>query len=141
MAKKAFTIIELLIVISVIAILVAMAIPRFRGIQEEGNVSRAKGDVRTLLIAVESYRMHESGLPGSLSALIASTTKPNMVGSSLPKDPFKSGSDYGYGMSPGKLYYVIWSAGPSGNDTAGVTDSGDVTLSSTDTIYASDGKI
>jgi general secretion pathway protein G len=141
MAKRGFTIMELLIVISVVAILIAMAVPRFKGIQEEGNVARAKGDVRTLLIAVESYRMHGNGLPGSLSALIASTTKPNMVGSSLPKDPFKSGSDYGYGMSPDKSYYVIWSAGPSGSDTASVADSGDVTLSSADTIYASDGKI
>ena len=141
MAKKGFTIIELLIVISVMAILIAIVVPRFRGIQEEGNVSRAKGDVRTLLIAVESYRMHEKSLPGSLSALIASTTKPNMIGSSLPKDPFKSGSDYGYAMSSGKGYYVIWSAGPSGSDAASVADSGNVTLSSTDTIYASDGKI
>ncbi|UCD15446.1 MAG: prepilin-type N-terminal cleavage/methylation domain-containing protein, partial [Candidatus Omnitrophota bacterium] len=50
-----FTLIELLIVIAVISILLSIALPRFRGMQEEGNIAKAKGELRTLQTAVESY--------------------------------------------------------------------------------------
>ena len=138
--KKGFTIIELLIVITVIAILIGIALPRFRGIQEEGNSAKARGELRTLQSAVESYNMHQGSLPATLDELTKDTTKPNIVGSVLPTDPFKSGSNYGYAMSPSKQYYVMYSVGPSAGDSASVDDKGDVTLSSTDAIYSSNGK-
>ena len=55
MHKRGFTIIELLIVMAVIAILVGIAIPSFRGMQTEGWRTRAEKDVVTLKIAVETY--------------------------------------------------------------------------------------
>jgi general secretion pathway protein G len=137
--KKGFTIIELLIVITVIAILIGIALPRFRGIQEEGNGAKARGEMRTLQTAIESYNMHKGSLPTALGDLILATTKPNIVGSALPTDPFKSGSNYVYSQSPSKMYYTVSSVGPGGSDTATVDDTGKVTLSSTDVIYASNG--
>ena len=53
--SKAFTLIELLIVMAVIAILIAIAIPSFRGMQTEARQTKAQGDTRVLKIAVESY--------------------------------------------------------------------------------------
>ena len=58
--KRGFTIIELLIVIAVISILIGIALPRFRGMQEEGKIAQAKGELRTLQTAVESYYIHNS---------------------------------------------------------------------------------
>ena len=140
MAKKGFTIIELLIVISVIAILIAMAIPRFRGVQEEGNVAKAKGELRSLQIAVEGYLMHTKSLPESLDVLIDAATKPNLVGASLPKDPFTDAQgNYGYKKSG--QYYCIWSVGPAGDGACNVTEAGDVSESDGDScIYATNGK-
>ena len=52
-----FTLIELLIVVAIIAILAAIAIPSFLEAQTRSKVSRTKSDMRTLAIAIESYRM------------------------------------------------------------------------------------
>lgn len=140
MAKKGFTIIELLIVITVLAILIAMAIPRFTGIREEGNIARAKGELRTLLIAVEGYLIHTKKLPESLSVLVDPATNPNLIGASLPQDPFLDPpGDFGYKKSG--QYYCIWSVGPGGGGSCNVTESGEVSESDGDScIYVTNGK-
>lgn len=58
--KKGFTLIELLIVIAVISILIGIALPRFKGMQEEGKIAQAKAELRTLQTAVESYYIHNN---------------------------------------------------------------------------------
>lgn len=126
--RKAFTIIELLIVIAVIAILIGIALPRFKGMQDEGNIARAKSELSTLQVAIESYYLHNSNTyPTALSNLTAATTIPNIV-SVLPTDPFTSGSNYGYLISANGRYYVVWSAGPSENGSvSALSDTGTVT--------------
>ena len=61
--RKGFTIIELLIVIAVISILVGIALPRFRGMREEGLIAQAKGELRTIQTALESYFIHNNAYP------------------------------------------------------------------------------
>jgi prepilin-type N-terminal cleavage/methylation domain-containing protein len=50
-----FTLIELLIVVAIIAILAAIAIPNFLAAQTRAKVSRAKGEMRTLATGLEAY--------------------------------------------------------------------------------------
>src|SRR6478609_11262839 len=50
-----FTLIELLIVVAIIAILAAIAVPNFLEAQTRAKISRAKADMRTTVTALESY--------------------------------------------------------------------------------------
>ena len=52
---EGFTLIELLIVMAIIAILIGICLPRFRGMQDEGAKSKARSNLATLRTAVEAY--------------------------------------------------------------------------------------
>ncbi len=61
--SKGFTLIELLIVVAIIAILAAIAVPNFLEAQVRAKVSRSKTDMRTLATAIESYSVDNNSYP------------------------------------------------------------------------------
>lgn len=60
---KAFTLIELLIVVAIIAILAAIAVPNFLEAQTRAKVTRVISDMRVLATGLELYRADESTYP------------------------------------------------------------------------------
>ncbi|NQU43992.1 prepilin-type N-terminal cleavage/methylation domain-containing protein [bacterium] len=90
--QRAFTLIELLIVVAIIAILAAIALPNFLEAQVRAKVSRVKNDLRTLTVGVESYRLdHNRYLPHNDSPLdMTPLTTPIAYLGHLPQDPFNS---------------------------------------------------
>ena len=54
-AKRGFTLIELLIVVVIIGILAAIAIPKFANTKEKAYVASMKSDLRNLVTAQEAY--------------------------------------------------------------------------------------
>jgi len=138
MLRKGFTLIELLIVMAVIAVLIGIAIPSFRGMQEEAKKAKAGGDLRVLKLAVEAYNAKNSAYP----TLLASVEGQSVV-QTLPTDPFSTaaaGSNgYKYALSPNSTYYIIWSVGKNNTATASIADTGVVTVGDSDQIGATNG--
>ena len=53
--NSGFTLLEILVVLTLILIIVGIAIPRFAGVSDEGRKSKAAAELRTLQTALESY--------------------------------------------------------------------------------------
>ena len=124
MKNKGFTILEILVVISVIAILIGIAIPRFKGMQDEANIIKAKSELRTIQAAMESYKNNYSVYATTLTSLQGAT--PRIIDTTVI-NPLVTGSDYNIDTD-GSMYYVIWAPSVSGatavmNHTSGVVSS------------------
>jgi len=141
--RRGFTLIELMIVIAVMAILIGIALPQFRGMQEEGLIAQAKAELRTLKTAIESYYIHNGSYPTDAAAWQSALTgtSPTIVRTVLT-DPFSSTSaEYQLVYSTSGEYYAIYSVGTSGSATVtAVSAAGAVTESASTCIYVSNGE-
>ncbi len=114
--KKAFTLIELLIVMTVIAILAGILVPSFRGYQSEAWIIKSEGDIGTLQLGIEAFfRKHNNEYPDAIDDLLEEN--PRFI-TTMPIDPFKTDSkQYGYEIvyrKPGdEPFYVVYSHGPN----------------------------
>ena len=68
--KRGFTLIELLIVVVIIGILAAIAIPKFAGTKSKAYVAAMKSDLKNLVTAEESY-FSDNSTYGTVANLIA----------------------------------------------------------------------
>lgn len=74
LAAKGFTLIELLIVVIIIAILAAIAIPQFGNSTSEATDVALDANLSTVRSAIELYRVqHNNSFPGQLGATAATT--------------------------------------------------------------------
>jgi prepilin-type N-terminal cleavage/methylation domain-containing protein len=132
MKRYGFTLIELLIVVAIIAILAAIAVPNFLEAQVRSKVSRTKADLRTIATALESYAVDynkypldtyekiQAGLPsvwGTEDVYVALTTPVSYVTSvELARDVFQQNRSIA-GWTGWYTYKNYWN--PSGLSPAG----------------------
>ncbi|MDP8245410.1 MAG: prepilin-type N-terminal cleavage/methylation domain-containing protein [Candidatus Hinthialibacter antarcticus] len=63
MRRSGFTLIELLIVVAIIGILAAIAVPNFMNAQVRAKVARAQSEMRSIQSALEAFYIDNSGYP------------------------------------------------------------------------------
>ncbi len=98
MMKKGFTLIELLIVVAIIGILAAIAVPNFLNAQMRAKVARVVSDMKALGMAEEQYRLDrgqftfdgDCGLDGAEYKSYYPLTTPIAYISSVPSDSFSA---------------------------------------------------
>jgi type IV pilus assembly protein PilA len=66
-SKKGFTLIELLIVVAIIGILAAIAIPQFSAYREKAYHSASNSDLKNLKTGMEAYMADNQEYPGDLA--------------------------------------------------------------------------
>lgn len=103
MLRKGFTLIELLIVVAIIAILAAIAVPNFLEAQVRSKVTRCYSDMRSISVAIESYQVDNNRYPPPSMASnryvgYYAITSPVAYIHTLPEDIFKP-KTYIYGTA------------------------------------------
>lgn len=96
MKNSGFTLIELLIVVAIIGILAAIAVPNFINARMKAQVARVEADMRSISDSLEMYRLDNNAYPGDHdldnwingeNGLFRLTTPISYIGT-IPTDPF-----------------------------------------------------
>ena len=126
--EHGFTLLEIMLVVSIIAVLMSVAIYKLKGNLEVGRAVAVQSDVRSIGTQLKLYETMNGFMPSTEQGLQALVTQPateprparwTQFFDSLPKDPWHN--DYIY-LNPGRKNpngYDLYSAGSDGKpDTA-----------------------
>jgi general secretion pathway protein G len=119
--NRGFTLVEMLLVVTIIGILAALVIPKIAGTSEKARITAAQADIKGgIKTALDRYEVENGQYPKSLQDLI---TRPsdskNWSGpylDAIPVDPWQHPYVYVFPGRNNSTGYDLYSWGPDGQD-------------------------
>ena len=120
--RRAFTLIELLLVLVILGILAAIVVPKFAGRTEQARLTAAQSQISTFGTALDAFEVdngyYPKGKNGLLDLVVAPRDAPNWRGpymkNDIPLDPWQHPYIYEYPGKHSPSTYDLMSMGPDG---------------------------
>jgi general secretion pathway protein G len=123
----AFTLVEMLLVLVILATLAAIVIPKFAGRSEQAKKTAAQSQISSIELALDSFEVDNGYYPktGDLDALVNAPSNANnwkgpYLKKGVPLDPWSNAYTYDYPGKHNPNGYDLMSNGPDGQ--AGTDD-------------------
>ncbi|MFA6016521.1 MAG: prepilin-type N-terminal cleavage/methylation domain-containing protein [Patescibacteria group bacterium] len=104
--KKGFTFIEILVVVTIIALLTTVAVISYSSFLKQGRDAKRKADLEQVRAALEMYKSSNDTYPVGVWTNLSVLTGATIYIQSLPTDPKDSTNDFYYGSADGSDYIL-----------------------------------
>ena len=120
--RRAFTLVEMLLVLVILAVLAAIVIPKFAGRSQQAKETAAKAQINGFEMALDSFEVDTGFYPqgsAGLNALVeqpgnAQNWKGPYLKKGIPPDPWGNAYIYSYPGKNNAKGYDLMSVGPDG---------------------------
>jgi general secretion pathway protein G len=107
--RDGFTLVELLLVITILGILATIVLVRFAGHGERARIRATQTSIQNISVAIDAYEVEMTQFPSDLSQLTQATEERGAFLKDVPKDAWGTAFQY---KKKGKFEYELRSAGP-----------------------------
>jgi general secretion pathway protein G len=122
--RRAFTLIELLLVLVILGVLALVVVPKFAGRSEEARKTAARTDISMLEGQIDIFEQDCGRFPSNDEALSALVSQPPnapkwkgpYIKRGVPKDPWGNEYVYRYPGTHNVNSYDLYSMGPDGRE-------------------------
>jgi len=122
--QSAFTLIELLLVLVILAVLAAVVVPKFTNRSEQARITAAKTDISSIETALDAFEVDNGRYPSSDERLDALVTAPAgltnwhgpYIKRGVPTDPWGNAYVYRYPGTNNPNGFDLFSMGPDGRE-------------------------
>jgi general secretion pathway protein G len=126
--RRAFTLVEMLLVLVILAVLAAIVIPKFSGRSQQAKETAAKSDISAMEMALDAFEVDTGFYPQGTAGLDALVNQPNnaqnwkgpYLKKGVPNDPWGNAYVYAYPGRNNASGFDLMSPGPDGR--AGTDD-------------------
>ncbi len=120
--RSAFTLVEMLLVLVILAVLAAIVIPKFSGRSQQAKITAAQSQISSIEMALDAFEVdtgfYPQGNAGLNSLVDQPSNTPNWKGPYLkkgvPNDPWGTPYSYTYPGKNNPSGYDLMSVGPDG---------------------------